>query len=203
MKGGLSIARTLKWRDRIYEIRDQVKNSVIETWVRRDIENLFDLKRAAAQQLMKAIGEIQSIGGVHLIDRNTLLTFLNQIIQAENPEMVLREKLELAEPVPRPRHLKYTLPDSLRSVMIRDLPEGIKLDKGHLEIRGRDAEEIFQHLIILAQAIQNDLDTATDLLDPPAVPPAVQNHELSDLFADLRRREQEYARQQQPQRYAS
>ena len=197
------MARTLKWRDRIHEIRDQVKNSVIETWSRRDIENLFDLKRAAAQQLMKAIGEIQSIGGVHLIDRSALLTFLNQIIQAENPEMVLREKLELADPVPRPRHLKYTLPDGLRSVMIRDLPEGIKLDRGRLEITGRGAQEIFQQLVILAQAIQNDIDTATDLLDPPAIPPAIENHELRDLFADLRRREQEYARQRQPHRYAS
>ena len=70
------MARTLKWRDRAHELRDRVKNSVVETWSRRDIENLFELKRAAAQQLMKAIGEVQNIGGVHLVDRNSLLSRL-------------------------------------------------------------------------------------------------------------------------------
>jgi hypothetical protein len=187
------MARTLKWRDRVREIRDRVKNSVVETWSRRDIENVFDLKRAAAQQLMKAIGDVQNIGGVHLVDRNSLLAFLDQIDQADNPEAARREKLQLAEPVPRPQHLKNTLPEGLRSVMVRDLPAEIILDRGRLEVVGKNSDEIFSRLLLLAQAIQNDTDTAAEMLDPPPVHRSVENDELTELFADLRRREQEFA----------
>jgi hypothetical protein len=192
------MARTLKWRNRIEEIRQRVENSVIETWSRRDLESVFELKRAAAQQLMKAIGEVQNIGGVHLVDRNALLAFLAQIKQADNPETARREKVLLAEPVPRPRHLKNTLPLGMRSVMVRDLPSEIRLEPGRLEITGKNALEIFERLLLLAQAVQNDLDTAAQIFDPPPATASVENDELHELFADLRRREQEQAQRMSP-----
>jgi hypothetical protein len=185
------MARTLKWRARVPEIRLRVEHSVIETWTRRDVEDLFALKRAAAQLLMKAIGEVQNIGGTHLIERNSLLAFLDQIERAENPEAARREKILLAEPVPRPRQLKNTLPQGLRSVMVRDLPAAIALQYGRLEITGKNAEEIFGRLLMLAQAIQNDMATAAEMLDPPPTPPSVENDDLRELFADLGKREQE------------
>lgn len=184
------MARTLKWRNRIEEIRQRVENSVIETWSRRDLENVFELKRAAAQQIMKAVGEVQNIGGVHLVDRSALLAFLDQIKQAANPETARREMVLLAEPVPRPRPLKNTLPQGLRSVMVRDLPAEIRLEPGRLEITGKNATEIFERLLLLAQAVQNDLDTAAQRFDPPRTAPRVEEDELRELFADLRRREQ-------------
>jgi hypothetical protein len=187
------MARTLKWRDRVHEIRERVKNSAVETWSRRDIENAFELKRVAAQQLMKAIGEIQNIGGVHLVDRNTLVAFLDQIIEADNPEIARREKLQLADPAPRPRYLKFTLPDGLRSVMVRELPPEITLESGRLEIVGRNAREIIERLLLLAQVLQNDLDTATASLDPPPSLPETQDDDLKALFAELRKREEDMA----------
>lgn len=188
------MARTLSWRQRIHEIHERVQNSVVETWSRRDIENVFELKRAAAQQLMKAIGEIQNVGGVHLVDRNTLLAFLEQIEQSADPEAARREKILLAEPVPRPRHLKNTLPEGLRSVMVRDLPPEIVLEHCRLEIIGRNAEEIFGCLLMLAQAIQNDMATAAEILDPAPTVRPVEDDDLRELFADLRRREEGWSK---------
>jgi hypothetical protein len=175
------------------EIRKRVENSVIETWTRKDIEAVFEIKRTVAQLLMKAIGEIQNIGGVHLIDRNSLLAFLDQIDHSENPEIAHREKILLAEPVPRPRHIKNTLPQGLRSIMLRDLPPEITIDHGRLEIVGDNAEEVLSRLLLLAQAIQNDMDTVTEKLDPAPLPRVVNDDELRDLFADLRRRERQFA----------
>jgi hypothetical protein len=186
------MARTLAWRARIPEIRQRVENSVVETWTRKDLENVFELKRAAAQLLMRAVGEVHNLGGIHVVERNSLLAFLDQIKQADDPEAVRREKILLAEPVPKPRHLKNTLPHDLRSVMIRDLPPEIVLSHGRLEISGRNADEIFERLLLLAQAVQNDLDTAAEMLDPPPVIRSIQDDDLKELFADLRRREEQW-----------
>jgi len=155
---------------------------------------MFELKRAAAQQLMKAIGGVQNIAGVHLVDRTSLIHFLDQIRDAENPEDALRERLSIAEPVPRPRHLKTALPDDLRCVMVRDLPSSIRLEQGRIEILGQGAEDILSSLLLLAQAIQNDLDTATDRLNPPLRFMKTDDDEIKALFLDLQRREDEYLR---------
>jgi hypothetical protein len=87
------LARTLTWRDRIPEIRQRVENSVVETWTRRDLENVFELKRAAAQLLMRAVGEVHNLGGIRVVNRNSLLAFLDQIKQSDDPEAVRREKI--------------------------------------------------------------------------------------------------------------
>jgi hypothetical protein len=183
------MARTISWRYRIPEIRQRVRNSVVETWTRRDFETVFEIKRAAAQLLMKAVGEIQNVGGTYAIDRPALLAFLENLEKAEDIEAKRREKLFLAEPVPRPRFLRNTLSEDLRSVMVRDLPPEITLEHGRLEITGANAEQIVERLWLLAAAMQNDLDTAAASLNPPPVPPRMADEDLKALFADLRVRE--------------
>ena len=183
------MARTLSWRHRLPEIKQRVRNSVTETWTRKNLEAVFEVKRAAAQLLMKAIGEVQNIGGTYLVDRVSLLRFLESLEQADNPETARRERLLLSEPVPHPHHLKFTLPEDLRSVMLRDLPQEIVLTEGRLEITGRDATEVLERLLLLSRALQNDLDTVFDALNPAPMPPRVEDDELRELFVELRRRE--------------
>jgi hypothetical protein len=192
------LARTLSWRHRLPEIKQRVQNSVTETWARKDIESVFEIKRAAAQLLMKAIGEIQNIGGTHLVDRASLLRFLESLEQADNPETARRERILLSEPVPHPRHLKLTLPEDLRSIMVRDLPQEIALTEGRLEITGRDATEVLERLLLLSRALQNDLDTVLDALNPPPAPPPVEDDELREMFARLREQEQAFQRASAP-----
>ena len=49
-------------------IRERAAHSRTETWSRKDIERLFGISRASAQNLMKAIGEVQAVGGTHFVD---------------------------------------------------------------------------------------------------------------------------------------
>ena len=71
-----------------------------KTWSRQDIERLFGISRASAQNLMKAIGEVQAVGGTHFVDRASLLGFLDQMVTAESVDEELRSRHERAEPVP-------------------------------------------------------------------------------------------------------
>jgi hypothetical protein len=115
--------------------------------------------------------------------------------QAEDPEVAHREKILLAEPAPRPRLLKFTLPEELRSVMVRDLPIEISLSHGRLEIVGENAEQILERLLLLSKALQNDLDTAAEMLNPPQPPRKVQDDDLTALFSELRQRERAFYNQ--------
>jgi hypothetical protein len=183
------MARTLSWRHRLPEITHRVQNSAIETWTRTDLESVFEIKRASAQLLMKAVGEIHNLGGKHVIDRLSLLEFLKALAEADNPESGRRERLLRAEAVPHSRSIKVSLPEELRTVMVRHLPPEISLEEGRLGITGRNAREILDRLVLLSRALQNDLDTALQLLDPPPVVPQVDDQELRALFTDLRRHE--------------
>lgn len=182
------MARPLKWRAHIYQIAASVRNAKTETWDRKDIQHVFNVGRVSSQTLMKAIGDIDDIGGKHVVSRTSLLAYLSSLIEADDLGQVHRTRVVEAEPVPRPRYLK-AIPEDMRSIMVRDLPPEITLEPGRIEIRGSDAVSLMERLCLLAQAMENDLDSATFKLNPP--PP---NHEqldddLRQMFAELREME--------------
>jgi len=174
--------KPISWSYRMHEIRERVARSKLQSWSRRDLENLFELKRASAQSLMKAIGGIQNIGGTHLIDRDTLLDFLERSIASEDLSVTVQQSKLESGPAPKPKRLTFSLPPELRSVMAADLPEAIRLEPGCLTITGCDSVAVIESLYLLAQAMQNDLDTVQQLLDPPPARPQVDDEELRNLF---------------------
>ena len=180
--------KPVSWSYRAHEVRERVRHSKTQTWTRRDIEDLFEVKRASAQTLMKAIGGIQNVGGTHLVDREVLLEFLDQTIAADDVSGAVRSRREEAASPPQPKRMKFSLPGELKSVMAADLPENIELMPGRLSISGRGSEEIIEALYLLAQALQNDLRTIQGLLDPLPERPQVADNELRKLFADLETR---------------
>jgi hypothetical protein len=183
--------RKLKWRHDLHLIFQRAKNSKTETWKRTDIEDLFNVSRPSAQTIMKAVGEIDNIGGVYTLPRAALIAYLERMIKADDPGAEHNQLIATSSPVPRPRRLQVSVPDDLRSVMVSDLPSGITIDQGRIEIVGRNTEEVLQSLYILAQALQNDLDTAAQLIDPPRIHAPELDEDLKALFADLRAREAE------------
>lgn len=189
------MARTLSWGSQVYAIRDTVRNSQIETWVRKDIERLFGVKRVSAQNLMKAVGELDDVAGRHMVSRASLLSYLDMLIQAEDTELAHREHLQLAEPAPHRRVLKNTLPKDMESIMFRDLPLAIAIGRGRIEITGQNADAVIHNLLLLAKALENDLDSIRQVLDPPAMPMTSLDGELSAFMDDLRKKEEEYRRQ--------
>jgi len=174
--------KPISWSNRLHEIRDSVRRSKVQTWSRRNLEDLFQVKRASAQSLMKAIGGIQNIGGTHLVDRVALQQFLEHAIETEDLSFTVQQSKLNSGPVPKSRRLGFALPVEMRSIMVDDLPKAIRLEPGRLTIEGADAEAIIESLYVLAQAMQNDLYTVQMMLDPVPQPPAVEEDELHRLF---------------------
>ena len=106
---------------------------------------------------MKAIGEVQSVGGAHFVERTSLLSFLDEMIAADSVAAALQTRLLEADPPPAPKSLRIALPPDLRSVMLRDLPDSIRLSAGRLEINAPTTEAMLERLALLAQAMQHDL----------------------------------------------
>jgi hypothetical protein len=179
------MARPVKWSRDLHPIRERAANSRTETWSRKDIERLFDIGRASAQSLMKAIGEVQAVGGAHFVERASLLSFLDSMLQADSVEEALRLRMIDADPPPAPKPLRIALPPNLRNVMVRDLPDSIKILPGRLEINAADALGMLESLALLAQALQNDLNSAQAIWDPaPSV--VAQEEGLDALLLALR-----------------
>jgi hypothetical protein len=119
------MGRPQKWAQDLHYIRERVSKSRIETWSRQDIGHLFNVGRATAQTLMKAVGEVQTVASALFVERQPLLSFLEEMIAAPVVEHALRTRLLTAEPPPRPKPLQVSLPPDLRNAMLPDLPPSI------------------------------------------------------------------------------
>jgi len=161
-------------------------------WSRHDIEDLFEVRRATAQSLMKAIGGIQSVGGTHLIDRESLLEFLTRSIASDDLSATVQKSKVDAGPMPRSRKLTFALPAELRTVMAADLPSSIRFSPGQLLISGRDSVEVVELLYLLAQAMQNDLGSIQAMLDPVPDTTATDGDDLRMLLESLRSRREHF-----------
>ena len=180
------MARPVKWSRDVHPIRDGARDAKTETWSRKDIEDLFGVGRASAQMLMKAIGEIQPVGGAHFVERPALLSFLDAMIAAPTVEEGLRNRRLEAEPPPKPKPLLVSLPQDLRSAMMPDLPGNIKLTPGRLEIEAPTATVMLESLTILALIMQNDLDRFQAAIEVSPEPPEVSDTDLLTFIAVLR-----------------
>ena len=180
------MARPVKWSRDLHPIRDRASRSRAEIWSRQEIERLFDIGRASAQTLMKAIGDVQSVAGAHFVDRASLLSFLDEMIDADSVEEALRNRLLEADAPPAPKPLRVSLPADLRNVMVRDLPETIRLSPGRLEITAPTTEAMLESLALLAQAMGNDLASVQNALEPPA-PSVIEDSDLHCFLEELRR----------------
>ncbi len=180
------MGRPVKWSRELHSIRERAAHARTETWSRVDIEELFGVGRATAQTLMKAIGEVQPVGGAHFVERSSLLGFLDAMIVAPDFDQAFRDRVREADAPPSPKPLRVALPADLRSVLLRDLPANITLSPGRLEIVADSTVVMLESLALLAQAMQNDLDQFQAVLDPPPPPPHVEDGELRAFLAELR-----------------
>lgn len=161
------MARPVKWARDLHAIRERATRSRTETWSRVDLEALFGVGRATAQTLMKAIGEIQPVGGAHFVERSSLLSFLKVILEAPSVEKGLRTRMIEAAPAPKSKPLRVSLPSDLRSARLPDLPPNITLAPGRLEINASTAVSMLESLVVLAMVMQNDLERFRAVIEPP------------------------------------
>lgn len=178
--------KPVAWSYSAHEIREAVKRSSQQKWIRRDIEDTFKVSTRTAHALMRAIGGVENIRNVlYQVDREELIAFLDHVIAAEDLTGAVRTRREEATPVARPKPLMHAVPEEFKNVMVSDLPKSIKIRRGFIGVRGGSADEVVERLCILVQALENDLATARDVLEPPR--PAVKPHdsELRAMFANL------------------
>jgi hypothetical protein len=188
------LARQVKWRHHVHSIASTVQNSKIEAWTRVDLERVFCVSRASAQTIMRAVGEVQDIGGgKHIVDRTSLLSYLEAMIGADDLRSAHKARLEVSEPVPKVRAITKKIPDDLKTIMVKDLPAEITLEPGRIEIRGENSEVLVERLWSLAMALQNDLNTAAQMLDQPRQEFQPVDDELRSMFQDLREQETRWA----------
>lgn len=178
------MARPVKWARDLHPIRERAQHARTETWSRQDIEHLFSIGRASSQTLMKAIGDVQTVGATHFIDRASLLRFLEEMIAAPSVEAGMQARLLEADAPPKPKPLRVALPADLRSIMLRDLPGNIRLAPGRLEIDAPTAEAMLESLALLAQAMQNDLDQVQTIIEPPQ-PSRIEDSDLREFLLHL------------------
>ena len=179
--------RPVKWSRDLHHLREKAAGSRTETWSRQDIERLFGISRPSAQNLMKAVGAVQTVGAAHFVDRSSLLGFLDEMIAADSVEAALQKRLLEADPPPRPAALRVSLPDDLRHAMLPDLPGNVTLTPGRIEITANSATAMVESLFALAMIMQNDLDRWSDLIDPPK-PVEVGDDELRTFLSGMRDR---------------
>lgn len=180
------MARPVKWARDLHLLRERAGRSRTETWSRQDVERLFGVGRATAQTLMKTIGEVQSVAGAHFVDRPSLLAFLDAMIQAPSVDEAMRARVAMAEPVPRSKALRVSLPADLRHAMLPDLPPNITLKPGRLEIQAETAVALLESLVALAMVMQNDLERFRAVVEPPSAAEIVRDDELRRIFAEMR-----------------
>ena len=87
---------------------------------------------------------------------------------APSVDAALRTRLLEAEPAPRAKSLRVSLPNDLRSARLPDLPANITLAAGRLEILAPSAVEMLESLVALAMVMQNDLERFRGVLEAPA-----------------------------------
>lgn len=152
------MARPVKWSRDLHPLRTKAAQASTETWSRTDIEHLFGIGRASAQSIMKAIGQVEVVGGAHFVERPRLLDFLDEMIAAPSVEESLRRRVAEAEPPPKSKTLRVSLPMDLRRAMLPDLPPNVLLTPGRIEIQASTAVAMLESLLTLAMVMQNDLD---------------------------------------------
>ena len=179
--------RPVKWSRDLHLLRERAGLSRTETWSRQDIERLFAVSRPSAQNLMKAIGGIQTVGAAHFVDRSSLLAFLDEMITTESVEEALQQRMLEADPPPRPAPLRVSLPDDLRHAMLPDLPGNVTLAPGRIEITADSATAMVESLFTLAMIMQNDLDRWSHLIEPPKAV-KIQDEEIQAFLSGVRSR---------------
>jgi hypothetical protein len=161
-------------------------HSKLETWDRKAIENLFDVRRVSAQSLMRAIGELSNVAGAHLTARASLLEFLDYVLAADDPELAVRVRIDTAAaPPPQKKGFMLPVPDEYKSVRLANLPKSIVVRPGELTIRGAHAFEILQSLAVLARALENDPDSFVQTWNPAPMTVVREPTELELMIRDL------------------
>jgi hypothetical protein len=155
--------RVLSWLPRLHEIRRSIQGSSRSHYTRKELEDLFQLQPRAAQKLLEIL-PTTAVGTSHLIEREALAHFLDQIHAADNPSAALEAIRQQKQSVSR-RKIRSLVRKNTEPVTLASLPPNLRLRPGCLEVTFNTIEELAQTMYALAQAMETDGDELARLFE--------------------------------------
>ena len=124
---------------------------------RRDIERLFGVGKVRAAALMKTFGA-ELVGNQRTLPRTKLLQQLKKHRgrAAFRGEEERRARLVAELQQARLTGVRFKVPAETMSAQLANLPEGVSVARGRIEVRFDGAENALARLFALAQALGND-----------------------------------------------
>lgn len=157
------------WLPRVDEILERIETSRQQYFDRRDVEFLFELRKDAACKLMRQVGNAEDLGAIlgagarsqaHVIARKDLLLFLHRTKRSPDHFAEHMRKQKLVDTLAEAGRILKARQVPIRPIpevtAIADLPAGIKLGAGRLEIQFFGTEDLLKHLYALSQAVMSD-----------------------------------------------
>jgi len=178
------VAKTVPWEHRAQELRNRVNDSATETWTRKDVMDLFEVRSTAAKKILRAVGKVHRIGTSYFVERQDLLALLEKTTKRQSVTAEFRRNLLAFQP-PRRRPIPFALDDQHRVTRAEDLPANIQLEQGRLEIRGADRDDILRSLKLLISALENDFEGVASYWDPVGESRSEEVGEMNSLLLGL------------------
>lgn len=152
-----------QWLLRLPDIQYELEQLSVPVVDRAMVEKLFRLKRRQAIELMHRVGGYQA-GRAFLVDRVQLIDRVRALQCGADFEFESRrhERLSVSlEDMRRERRaLQVRIPVARETLSrkVKDLPCGIILGPGRLEIQFNGTEDLLRKLVELSRAACNDFD---------------------------------------------
>jgi hypothetical protein len=156
------------WLLRVGEIREELAALDAPVVDRSVFERLFRVRRRRAVQLMSFFGGFQA-GRTYLLGRVDLMRQLEPIeasAEFEVEERRRRRLIDTLEDVRRHRAAaKVVIPLQPFSGKLAQLPAGVSLAAGALNVEFRGAEDLLSKLYVLAQTAAGDFEAFRKAVD--------------------------------------
>ena len=125
---------------------------------RRDIERLFGVGKVRAASLMKTFGA-ELVGNQRTLPRTRLLQQLKKHRGRAAFRVEEERRARLAAELQKARltGVRFKVPVETMSAKLANLPDGVSVERGRIEVRFEGAEDALARLYTLAQALGNDL----------------------------------------------
>jgi hypothetical protein len=165
-----AMPRKAEWWQHIPFALEQLRSSTLPVIDRAGLETLLNVHRRDAIRLMHRFGGYQA-GRTFLIDRVQLIARLEHLISTDDYSHEKRRWVKLSDELDRSRHelqaraVVIPAPQETWRHHLQDLPSGIQIHPGKLEITFQGTVELLQSLLELAQAISNDFEKFQALLE--------------------------------------
>ena len=178
------MARPVSWLPRLHQIDQRVRNSVRSHYQRSELERLFELQPRSAQLLMDAMPTI-GIGRSRLVERDHLLSFLEQVREAGDPAQVI-ERARSQRAAPSRRTLRQLVAYDEAPATWETLPASLTLSPGQVVIQFDRIEDLARSLLALASLLDQDLEEFANRYElRPLVQPTEGAEDVVAMFKEL------------------